>query len=135
MIDVENRIFNIIYQAALACDNTIYCTTETDNAPPSFPAVYVEFIDNYEPDKFIQSDRKEIFNAVAFNVHVYSSKASGKRAECRKIMKCIDEELSLANYKRTAYGYVYLTDGNSTILSSKARYSAVVNVNGNAFTS
>ena len=42
MIDIEYKVFKIVYDAVMAYDNTIYVTSEMANEPPSFPAVYVE---------------------------------------------------------------------------------------------
>lgn len=135
MINFENKIFQIIYTAAVAHDSSVYVTTESANAPPSFPAVFVEYIDNYVPEKFIQSDRSQIFTNVAFSVHCYSNKASGKRQELMKLTDAIDDALNLEGYRRTAYAYNNLTDGNSVIMHSVARYEATLSADGVAYTS
>ena len=41
MIDIEAKIFTIVYQAVMAYDDSIYVTSEPSIAPPSFPDVFV----------------------------------------------------------------------------------------------
>ena len=77
MIDIEYKVFKIVYDAVMSIDDSIYVTSETSNAPPSFPAVYVEQIDSYDPPQFRISSREEIYAAMTFNVEVYSNKPSG----------------------------------------------------------
>lgn len=138
MIDVESKIFNIIYDAVMAYDNTIYVTSEVAVAPPSFPAVYVEQIDSYDPPQFRISSRAETYAVVVTDVEVYSNAPNGKRAEAKSILTVIDDKLRSEGFRRTTMNYTDLTDNrnssvsnrNQTIIRLLGRYEVLVNEGG-----
>ena len=141
MIDYENKILTIIYNAAMAHDDKIYVTTESDIAPASFPCVYVEFVDNYTPAEFRISSRKENYSAVTVDVEVYSNKPSGKRAEAKSILSAIDSVLNLEGFRRTTMNYTDLTDNRNSSVSNRnqaivrllGRYEVIVDADGNFY--
>ena len=141
MIDVEYKIFKIIYDAVQAYDNTIYVTAETSTAPPSFPAVYVEQIDSYDPPQFRVSSREEQYAAVTTNVEVYSNKPSGKKAEAKSIFTVIDNALRAAGLSRTTSNYIDLTDNRNSSVSNRnqsiirllGRYECLADKNSNIY--
>ena len=124
MIDYENQIFNIIYQAVAAYDSNIYVTKEKSVAPPSFPAVYVEETDSYNPAEYQWiSSFKEVAVREVTTVEVYSNKPSGKRKEAKTILAVVDDALRNNGFRRTTKNYLDLTDNNnSAIIRLLARY-------------
>jgi hypothetical protein len=124
MIDYENQIFKIVYDAVAAYDPDIYVTSEKSVAPPSFPAVYVEETDSYNPVEYQQvSSYKEIATRVVTTVEVYSNKPSGKRQEAKSILTVVDDALRRNGFRRTTQNYLDLTDSNNTaIIRLLARY-------------
>ena len=141
MIDVENKIFKLIYDAAMAHSSAIYVTTESATAPPSFPAVYVEFIDNYVPTRYHVSSRTEIYAAVTVDVEVYTNSPSGKRAEAKSILSDIDAVLAVQGFRRSSMNYTDLTDNRNSSVSNRnqsiirllGRYEVLVDQNGNFY--
>lgn len=141
MIDVESKIFKIIYDAAMAHSDKIYVTTESAIAPPSFPAVYVNFKDNYVPARFSVSSRKEIYAAVTVDVEVYTNSPSGKRAEAKSILSDIDAVLAVNGFRRSMMNYTDLTDNRNSSVSNRnqsiirllGRYEVLVDQNGNFY--
>ena len=141
MIDIESKIFMIVYNAVMAYDNTIYVTSEASIAPPSFPAVYVEQIDSYVPPQFRISSREELYAAMTFDVQVYSNKAAGKRAEAKSILTVIDNALRIAGLRRTTSNYVDLTDNRNSSVSNRnqsiirllGRYECFADAGGNIY--
>lgn len=141
MIDIEYKIFKIVYDAVMSIDNSIYVTSETSNAPPSFPAVYVEQIDSYDPPQYRVSSREEIYAAMTFNVEVYSNKPSGKKAEAKSILTVIDDALRGAGLRRTMSNYVDLTDNRNSSVSNRnqsiirllGRYECLADTGGNIY--
>lgn len=124
MIDHENEIFGIIYQAVTEYDSKIYVTKEKSVAPPSFPAVYVEETDSYNPPEYRYiSSYEEIAARVVTTVEVYSNKSSGKRQEAKTILTVVDDALRRNGFRRTMKNYLDLTDNNNTaIIRLLARY-------------
>ena len=124
MIDHENEIFGIVYQALADYDNTIYVTSEKSDMPPSFPTVYVEETDSYNPARYSQvSSYEEVAARVVTTVEVYSNKSSGKRQEAKSILTVVDNALRANGFRRTAKNYLDLTDNNNkSIIRLLARY-------------
>lgn len=141
MIDVESKIFNIIYSAVMTYDNTIYVTSEASIAPPSFPAVYVEQMDSYTPPEFRYSSHEELYAVVVTNVEVYSNAASGKRREAKSILTVIDDALRVAGFRRTTMNFTDLTDNRNSSVSNRnqsiirllGRYEVLVDTGGNFY--
>lgn len=124
MIDHENEIFNIIYTAVTGYQSGIYVTKEKSVAPPSFPAVYVEQTDSYNPPEYAMiSSYAEVAARVVTTVEVYSAKPSGKRQEAKSILTVVDNALRRNGFRRTTQNYLDLTDNNNTsIIRLLARY-------------
>ena len=124
MIDYENQIFKIIYDAVTDYDSDIYVTKEKSVAPPSFPAVYVEQTDSYNPPEYAMvSSYEEVAARVVTTVEVYSAKPSGKRQEAKSILTVVDNALRRNGFRRTTQNYLDLTDNNNTaIIRLLARY-------------
>lgn len=141
MIDIETKIFKIIYDAVMAYDDSIYVTSESSMAPPSFPAVYVEQIDSYNPLQFRISSHEELYAAVVTDVQVYSNKRSGKKAEAKSILTVIDDALRTAGLQRTTMNYVDLTDNRNSSVSNRnqsiirilGRYECLADKDGNIY--
>lgn len=141
MIDIENKVFKIVYDAVMAHDPTIYVTAESSNAPPSFPAVYVEQIDSYDPAEFRISSHKELYASVVFDVQVFSNKPAGKKAEAKSIFTVIDDALRVAGLRRTMSNYVDLTDNRNSSVSNRnqsiirllGRYECLADTGGNIY--
>ena len=124
MIDYENQIFKMIYDAVTGYDSDIYVTKEKSVAPPSFPAVYVEQTDSYNPPEYAMvSSYEEVAVRVVTTVEVYSAKPSGKRQEAKSILTVVDDALRRNGFRRTTQNYLDLTDSNNTaIIRLLARY-------------
>ena len=141
MIDIENKVFKIVYDAVMAHDPNIYVTSESSNAPPSFPTVYVEQIDSYDPAEFRVSSREELYAAVVFDIQVFSNKPAGKKAEVKSILAVIDDALRAAGLRRTMSNYVDLTDNRNSSVSNRnqsiirllGRYECLADANGNIY--
>ena len=141
MIDIENKVFKIIYDAVMAYDPTIYVTAEASNDPPSFPTVYVEQIDSYDPAEFRVSSRKELYKAVTFDVQVFSNKFAGKKAEAKSILAVIDDALRAAGLRQAMSNYVDLTDNRNSSVSNRnqfiirllGRYECLADAGGNIY--
>lgn len=124
MIDYENQIFKMIYDAVTGYNSDIYVTKEKSVAPSSFPAVYVEQTDSYNPPEYAMvSSYEEVATRVVTTVEVYSAKPSGKRQEAKSILTVVDDALRRNGFRRTTQNYLDLTDSNNTaIIRLLARY-------------
>ena len=101
MIDPENEVYTKVAQALRSEFPEINISGEYVNAPSSFPHVSFVLSDNTVVKRYT-SDSFEMSH-VMFEANVYSNKTSGKKTECKKIMKCIDDVMFSINFRRTAY--------------------------------
>lgn len=130
MIDIEHKIFTIVYNAVMQYDDSIYVTSELSSAPASFPAVYVLETENSAPARFRISSHEETYAEVHLKVSVFSNKSSGAKAEIKPILTAIDDALSAAGLRRTADRYSYPTEG---ITQRTAWYECLADEGGNIY--
>ena len=92
------------------------------------PYVTLVVVDNVVYEPFINSARIENAVNIMVEVNVYSNKTSGKKEECKKLMKTIDDTLSDLNLVRT---FCQPTPNleDATVYRITARYRAIVDKN------
>lgn len=130
MIDLEAALFTELATALRTAFPGITVRGEYENAPSKFPFVSVVEADNYMDTRYLDSGEKERLARIMYEVNVYSNKAGGKKAECRKILNYMDAMLYAMNFTRISMNPVpNLEDG--TIYRLNARYEGVTD--GNKF--
>jgi len=123
MIDIENELYTRIAQRLRKEFDSIHISGEYVREPAKFPHVTIIQQDNssYEPTM----THEEVHSLVMFEVNVYSNKLSGKKTECKQIMKIINEEFMDMGFRRTVLRPIpNLYD--ATIYRMVARYTGVV---------
>lgn len=128
MIDMENEIFNEVYERVRAKYQNIFMTGEYVKSPSSFPCVSLVEADNATFRNSQTSDGKENHAAVMYELNVYSNKTKGKKAECKEIVAFIDEILMELNFTRLMLEPVPNQD-EATIYRMLGRYRAVISKN------
>lgn len=98
MIDCENEVYTRVVTVLREKFPGIDLTGDYTKAPSSFPHVSIT-----QSDNAVIAERttgtKEMAQ-VMFEVNVYSNLQPGKKTECKKIMKVIDEVLFSMNFRR-----------------------------------
>lgn len=121
MIDCENEVYTRIAEALRSDFPEINVSGEYANIPSAFPHV-----------SFVQSDNKTVKGStgidkemaeVMFEVNVYSNKKTGRKTECKQIIKKIDDVMFSMNFRRLSLTVVPNLE-NATIYRLVARYSA-----------
>lgn len=128
MIDPENEVYTKVATVLRTEFQGINLSGEYVNAPSSFPHVSFVLSDNTVVKRYTD-DTHEMAH-VMFEVNVYSNKGNGKKTECKKIMKKIDDVMFSINFRRTAYTPVPNME-NASIYRLTARYEA--NTDGKYF--
>lgn len=122
MIDIENMLFTKVKKALPKTVKTgaMYAKSQSE-----FPYVTLVVVDNTVYESFINSARIENAVDIMVEVNVFSNKISGKKEECKKLMKTVDETLSGLNLVRT---FCQPTPNleDATVYRMTARYRAVV---------
>lgn len=127
MIDIENEIFTAISKAVLSKFPKAKMSPETILSPSVFPCVCAEEADNYSVTSTQDSGSNENHANIMYEVNIYSNKVSGKKAECRAILKIVDEVFANFGFTRTGLNPVPMNDATKYRLF--ARYKAVVSKN------
>ena len=99
MIDCENEVFTRLANVLRTEFPGINLTGEYLNTPPKFPHVSIIESDNAVIRNRLGADNTETA-ICTFEINVYSNKVSGKKSECKAIMKVIDELLTSINMVR-----------------------------------
>lgn len=119
MIDCENEVYTRVVTVLREKFPGIDLTGDYTKAPSSFPHVSIT-----QSDNAVIAERttgtKEMAQ-VMFEVNVYSNLQPGKKTECKKIMKVIDEVLFSMNFRRIVLTPVP-NKKNATIYRLTARY-------------
>lgn len=123
MIDVENQIYTPIAEALRKAFPGIDTSGEYVKAPSTFPHVSIVEQDNYPTLTHLSTSDSEEFSTIMYEVNVYSNKSSGKKAQCRSIMKVIDDLMYRRNFTRISLSPVPNLE-NATIYRLVARYRA-----------
>ena len=123
MIDVENQIYTPIAEALREAFPGIDTSGEYVKAPSAFPHVSIVEQDNYLTLTHLSTSDSEEFATIMYEVNVYSNKSSGKKAQCRSIMKVIDDLMYRRNFTRISLSPVPNLE-NATIYRLVARYRA-----------
>ena len=100
MIDVENQIYTPIAEALREAFPGIDTSGEYVKAPSAFPHVSIVEQDNYPTLTHLSTSDSEEFATIMYEVNVYSNKSSGKKAQCRSIMKVINDLMYRRNFTR-----------------------------------
>lgn len=125
MIDIENELFTKVATALRAEYPKIFVTGEYVKAPPSFPCVMFVEMDN-TPYRRTQTDvDMENHVTIMYEVDVFSNKTKGKKAECKAIVKIVDDIMLSLGFDRPFLNPIPNQD-DATIYRMKGRYIAVV---------
>lgn len=131
MIDMEREIFAEVEKQVREKYPKVFMTGEIVSAPPSFPCVSLEEVDNAGFRNSMTQEDEENHAAVTYELNVYSNKKTGKKAECREIAGLIDGILSCLNFTRMMLKPVPNRD--ATIYRILGRYRAVISKNGTIY--
>ena len=101
MSDLENIIIDKIDKVLTAEGYTNILGSTYQDVPASFPWVFFEQSDDYESVAQHNSSRLPKFETVVFEADIYSNLKNDAKAECKKIERIIDKEMTLLGFTRT----------------------------------
>lgn len=125
MIDIENMLFTKVKNGL---PKTVKTSTTYSRVQSEFPLVTLVVMDNSVYEPFIDSGRIENAASIMVEVNAYSNKTSGKKEECKKLIKSVDDTLSGLNLVRI---FCQPTPNleDATVYRITARYRAIVDKN------
>jgi hypothetical protein len=123
MIDIENELFTRVARKLREVYSPINVTGEFIRQPSRFP--HVSIVENDNSSYRRGMDCNEKHSQLMYEVNVYSNLTSGKKAECRKIIKTIDAEMLDMGFERIIMRPIPNIE-DATIYRIMARYRGVV---------
>lgn len=127
MIDIENDVFSAVAEPLRLQFPKIMIYGEDVSLPSRFPCVTLTEADNSAYSSTQDSASLENHAVLMYEANVYSNKASGKKAECKKIQSAIDKELTRLGFTRISK--ISLSSDDAKIYRIVSRYSGVVSKN------
>ena len=129
--DIENELYTTIATELREQFPSIYITGEPLLKPPSFPCVSMVEDDTSTYRRTVDSSG-EHHSAVHWTVEVYSNLTTGKKTQCKEIIKVIDEILTHYNFERISTQPIpnYLDASKYRIIG---RYRALVDEDGTIY--
>lgn len=124
MIDVENQVFDKVFNAVSAKFPNADITGETVLKPEKFPSVSVELADSYVRTSGIDSGEIENYSNVMFEVNVFSNKSEGKKSEAKAIFDVVDNAFALMGFTRQSMSPMNMN--TSTVYRIVGRYVGTV---------
>lgn len=124
MIDVENQVFDKVFNAVSAKFPNADITGETVLKPEKFPSVSVELADSYVRTSGIDSGEIENYSNVMFEVNVFSNKSEGKKSEAKAIFDVVDKAFALMGFTRQSMSPMNMN--TSTVYRIVGRYVGTV---------
>lgn len=125
MIDIENEVFDAVYDRVKAVFPKAYVTSEEVPVTETFPCVSVCECRNEQYRRTQDSGSNENHALVKYYVNAYSSKKSGKKSECKKLIGIVDEWFTEKGFTRISCEPVTNFADNS-IYRMVAVYTAIV---------
>lgn len=123
MIDMESAVFTALAAKVREKFPSATVSGEYVNAPAKFPFVSIVEADNSIDSRYFDGGGEK-FAKLLYEVNVYSNRAGTKKAECRQLLRLIDEEMVGMNFTRLSMSPVpNLEDGS--IYRLNARYEGV----------
>ena len=124
MIDIENYVFNNISKELRKKFQNIFVKSEYVKNVSEFPCVFI----NEKTNAVLQETSDEIIENhvnLMYQVDIFSNLTSGKKAECKKILKIVDDGMVKMGFVRILCEPIENLE-DATIYRITARYSAIV---------
>lgn len=127
MIDIENEVNNIVYNAVIGTYPNAKFDSVLNLTPSEFPCVCVEEVANVVRSSSVDSGSNERHATVTYEINVFTNKTSGKKQQAKDIIAKIDSALLAVGFERTSTSPFTLDNG--TLYRMVIRYSATVSEN------
>ena len=127
MIDVENLVFNTVYDAVHAVYPDVNVEKGFNEELATFPCVVIRETNNVPVQRTITDDCAENHTQITYQVDVYSDKAGTARTECKELLKVVDDamtDVSSMKFRRTHTSEAL--NIKRTIFRQYARYTVIV---------
>ena len=123
MIDIENLVFDTVYNALIQQYPSANITAGYDEQKSIFPTVIVREKNNRPYRASATDDCSENHSTIVFEIEVLSDKAATGRSECKDILNAVDDIMQSMKFRRTHKNHPLNID--STVWRQYARYEVI----------
>ena len=124
MIDIENLVFDTVYNALHTIYPNANITSGYDEQMATYPTVIVRETNNVPYQKMNTDDCAENYARLTYEVEVFSNKADTARSECKAILKDADTVMQGMKFRRIHKNRPLNID--RTLYRQYARYEVIV---------
>ena len=124
MIDIESKVFDMIYNAVTGSYPSADVTTGYDEKTATFPCVVVEEANNVPYQKMNTDNCAENYSRVTYDISVYSDTQGKAKTEGKAILAVCDTAMQGLKFRRLRKNRP--VNINRTIFRQYARYEVIV---------
>lgn len=124
MIDIENLVFNTVFDQLSALYPSANITTGYDEKEATYPTVIVRETNNVPVQSMNTDDCAENYTRLTYEVEVVSDREHTARSECKEILEAADTIMQSMKFRRIHKNRPVNVD--RTVYRQYARYEAIV---------
>lgn len=124
MIDIENLVFNTVFDQLSALYPSANITTGYDEKEATYPTVIVRETNNVPVQSMNTDDCAENYSRLTYEVEVVSNREHTARSECKEILEAADTIMQSMKFRRIHKNRPVNTD--RTVYRQYARYEVIV---------
>ena len=124
MIDIENIVFDTVYNALNEQFPSVNITNGYDEQKAIYPTVIIRQTNNVPIQDMNTDDSAENYTRVTFEIEAVSNKESTARSELKGLLNAADTVMQSMKFRRTHMNRPVNTD--RTVYRQYARYEVVV---------
>ena len=123
MIDIENLVFDTVYNQLHPLFPEANITAGYDEQNAKFPAVIIRETNNQAFRRSATDECAENHARLTYEIEVYSDKENTARSECKEILNAVDEIMQSMKFRRIHKNRPINVD--RTIYRQYARYEVI----------
>ena len=124
MIDIENLVFNTVFDQLSALYPSANITTGYDEKEATYPTVIVRETNNVPVQSMNTDDCAENYTRLTYEVEVVSDREHTARSECKEILEAADTIMQSMKFRRIHKNRPVNVD--RTVYRQYARYEVIV---------
>ena len=124
MIDIENLVFDTVYNQLHTTYPNVNITAGYDEQNAIFPVVVIRETNNQPYRDSATDECSENHSRVTFEIEVYSDKANTARSECKELLNAVDDIMQSMKFRRIHKNRPIKID--RTVYRQYARYEVIV---------
>ena len=131
MIDIENEVLTLIYNAVYPTYPTAKFESVLNLSPSAFPCICAEELNNTNNQLTSDSGSNERHANVDYEINIFTNDVSGKKRTAKAILSLIDKTMLAHGFDRITHNPLSLDNG--TKYRILVRYQGTVSQNNTIY--